>query len=229
MRALQAQIEADVGRLMGAVLAEVFGEIERHYPGQRTIEELTDVTSGGTPLRSRSEYYAEGRIPWVKTGELKDDLIIETEEYITDKGLENSSAKLFPVNTLLVAMYGQGQTRGRTGILGIEAATNQACCAILPNPNKFDPFYLQFWFRSMYQTLRRHSESHGGNQPNLNQTIIRNLRPPLPQLDIQKHYVSYVRSFEEEISLMHIAQKRDGGLLDELEQSILAQAFQGEA
>ncbi len=154
LRKLQADIEADVGRLMEAVLAEVFGEVQSRHPGQRPIHQLTSVTSGGTPLRSRSEYYEGGTIPWIKTGELRDNLVLEAEEYITTEGLDNSSAKVFPVGTLLIAMYGQGQTRGRTGVLGIEAATNQACCAILPNSDEFDPVYLQYWFRHMYQSLR---------------------------------------------------------------------------
>lgn len=228
LRRLQAEIEADVGRLMEAALAEVFREIENRHPGDRQIYQLTRITSGGTPLRSRSDFYEGGTIPWVKTGELRDGLVIQAEEYITAKGLENSSAKIFPVGTLLIAMYGQGQTRGRTGVLGIEAATNQASCAILPNPNEFVPAYLQYWFRHIYQSLRAQTESRGGNQPNLNQMIIRDLKPPLPNILDQKYCVSQLKTIETEVSQLQGEQERYSSLLGELEQSVLAQAFRGE-
>lgn len=228
LRQLQAEIEADVGRLMEAVLAEVFGEIKSRHPGERPIHQLTSVTSGGTPLRSRSEYYEDGTIAWIKTGELRDNLVTEANEHITTLGLDNSSAKVFPVGTLLIAMYGQGQTRGRTGVLGIEAATNQACCAILPNPNEFESFYLQYWFRYMYQLLRAQTESHGGNQPNLSQTIIRELKPPLPNVEDQKHYVAHLKLIETEVDQLLGGQEHNNSLLDDLGQSILARAFLGE-
>src|SRR3989337_1221281 len=84
---------------------------------------------------------------------LKDNVITDTEEHITEGAIENSAAKVFPVGTLLVALYGQGQTRGRTGVLGIPATTNQACCAILPVPELFESIYLQYWFRYKYNEL----------------------------------------------------------------------------
>src|SRR6266498_1038405 len=94
-----------------------------------TIGAIATTTSGGTPSRQHSEYYG-GTIPWVKSGELKDGLITMAEETISDIGLNKSNAKLFPAGTTLVALY--GATVGRTGILGIDAATNQAVCAIFP-------------------------------------------------------------------------------------------------
>ena len=226
-RALHEEIVRDTGRLMDAVLAEVFEKIDSLAGHDKSIEQITDVTSGGTPLRSKKEYY-QGDIPWVKTGELKDNTIFDTEEHITQEAIENSNAKLFPVGTLLVAMYGQGQTRGRTGILGVEAATNQACCAILPNKDIFDSYYLQFWFRFMYSTLRQESESRGGNQPNLNQRIIRRLKPPLPDIATQRKIVSQLRSIEFEITEMRKNQAKEAKLLDDMEQAILTQAFRGE-
>ena len=91
------------------------------------LGDVCQTTSGGTPQRGNSNFYG-GRIPWVKSGELNDGLISGTEETITDKGLKNSSAKLFPCGTLLIALY--GATVGKLGVLGMEAATNQAVCAI---------------------------------------------------------------------------------------------------
>ncbi len=98
--------------------------------------------------------------------------------------------KLLPIDTLLVAMYGQGQTRGRTGLLAVKATTNQACFAILPNYDKFEPRFLQFWFRANYHRLRQSSEGRGGNQPNLNGDILRSEEIPLPSLEVQRQIVN---------------------------------------
>ena len=226
-RKLHQTVVEDTNRLMDAMLADVFGGIGKSASSTKTIEAMTTVTSGGTPSRSRMDYYG-GTVPWVKTGELKDNTIMDTEEYITEQAVRESSAKEFPVNTLLVAMYGQGQTRGRTGVLGIKAATNQACCAIYPNPDEFDPFFLQFWFRHMYSNLRQQSESRGGSQPNLNQGIIKRLKPPLPDSREQRKYAEHLRQAEAEIAEMQKTQEDDSRLLDQMQQAILAQAFRGE-
>src|SRR5262245_27142339 len=92
-----------------------------------SIGEIAETTRGGTPSRDRPEFYT-GNIPWVKSGELKDGLITQVEESITDNGLAASNAKLFLKGTVLVAMY--GATVGKTGLLGIDASTNQAVCAL---------------------------------------------------------------------------------------------------
>lgn len=96
-----------------------------------TIDRVVNVSSGGTPSRTRPDYW-NGDIPWVTTSEIDGSTIYEATQSISELGLKESSAKLFPVGTILVAMYGQGQTRGRAGVLGIEAATNQACAALKP-------------------------------------------------------------------------------------------------
>ncbi len=99
------------------------------------IGEIAETTSGGTPSRNHSEYY-RGTIPWVKSGELNDAIVSKTEEYLSEEGFINSSAKIFPHGAVLIAMY--GVTVGKTGILGIDAATNQAICALLPFGNVFN-------------------------------------------------------------------------------------------
>jgi type I restriction enzyme S subunit len=96
----------------------------------RRLGDIAETTSGGTPDRKNTIYFG-GTIPWVKSGELEDSFISVTEEKISSQGLKNSSAKIFPEGTLLMAMY--GATVGKTGILKIQAATNQAVCAIFPS------------------------------------------------------------------------------------------------
>lgn len=98
------------------------------------------IASGGTPNRKKSEYFENGTIPWVKTGDLKPQYINEAIDCITKDGLENSSARLFPKETVLIAMY--GATIGATSILGIEASTNQACAAFCLQKNVFQRIYI---------------------------------------------------------------------------------------
>jgi len=142
------------------------------------IRELAETCSGSTPSRGRKDYFG-GEIPWVKTGELIDGIITQTEESITQLALKETNLRILPRGTLLIAMYGQGQTRGRTGLLDCEATTNQACFAILPNES-FIPAFLQYWFRYSYDRLRRNSQGRGGNQSNFNGNVLRSELVPVP-------------------------------------------------
>ncbi len=142
---------------------------------------LTKVTSGGTPSRKKAEYYNNGDIPWVKTGDLKNKHVVEASECITEAALENSSAKLFPKGTVLVALY--GATIGECSILDLEAATNQACGAILPT-SKVDSTYLYYFFKANQKKLI--SLGVGGAQPNISGGILKSLQIPLPPLPEQR-------------------------------------------
>ncbi|MCT7966441.1 restriction endonuclease subunit S [Laspinema sp. D1] len=148
------------------------------------LEEICQTTSGGTPSRSIASYY-DGTIPWVKSGELNDCLIYDTEEKITEQAIKNSSAKIFKPETLLIALY--GATIGKLGILKISAATNQAVCAIF-NTKYVDRDYLYFYLLTRRKNLIELSS--GGAQPNISQEIIRRLKIPLPPLEEQKRIVA---------------------------------------
>ena len=133
----------------------------------RSLGELCKTTSGGTPSRSKPHYF-EGTIPWVKSGELPDGIVIQNSEYISDEAISNSSAKLLPAGTLLVALY--GATVGKLGILSRPAATNQAVCAIFPS-EAIDTKFL-FW----YLLAKRPwliGQAAGGAQPNISQGVVR--------------------------------------------------------
>lgn len=138
---------------------------------------LCQTTSGGTPSRRNPAYYG-GSIAWVKSGELPDGIVTRVEEYITEEAVRDSNAKVFPVGTLLIAMY--GATVGRLGILGMDAATNQAVCAIFP-PTQLNNNYL-FWFLKSIRPFFV-SASIGGAQPNISQSVVRNVEIPLPYPD----------------------------------------------
>jgi len=155
------------------------------------IGKFFQTSSGGTPLRSKNEeYFKDGNIPWIKSGELK-DYIYEAEEYITDSGLKNSSAKIFPVDTVLVAMY--GATAGQVGLLKISASTNQAICGILPNP-KVLPEFLYLMLNSKTQNFI--NISVGGAQPNISQELIRSIKIPIPSLDEQQKIVDEILNYK---------------------------------
>jgi len=156
------------------------------------------TSSGGTPLKGRAEYYENGTVPWVKSGEVGQGLITSAEERITEAGLENSSAKIFPAGTVLVAMY--GATAGQVGLLGIDAATNQAVCGILPNPS-IVPAFLFFHLKGRTDELI--GLSTGGAQPNISQAIIRALLIPLPPLDTQRSIVAEIEAEQAMVAANH--------------------------
>jgi type I restriction enzyme S subunit len=179
------------------------------------IGNLVETSSGGTPSRNIKEYF-EGKIPWVKSGELEDNIICDTEEKITENGLQSSSAKLFPKGTLLIALY--GATVGKTGILGIDATTNQAVCAILNKKNLVNEIFLQNYFIFKREQLITYSS--GAAQPNISQEIIRNFVIALPPYSEQKkiaHILSTIDSaFEKSAQVIEKTKELKKGLMQEL-------------
>lgn len=161
-----------------------------------TLEEIASVSSGGTPSRNTPEYW-NGDIPWVTTAEVKFNTITDTAEKISSQGLENSSAKLFPINTILMAMYGQGKTRGQVAKLGIKATTNQACAAIVLEKNHDVDYYFQF-LMSRYESIREMSNS--GGQENLSGGIVKSIQVPVPPLPEQKKIAQILSTWDKAIT-----------------------------
>ncbi|MBS6801001.1 MAG: restriction endonuclease subunit S [Clostridiales bacterium] len=194
IRLRRAQLQK-LDELVKARFVELFGGIHNSnkYP-YKPIQELTDVIIGGTPNRDVNEYWECGTIPWVKTTELQNNLIKEVDESITKKGLNSSSAKLVPPGTVLIAMYGQGKTRGMTAYLNIEACTNQACACILPSDQINQTFLWKFLILS-YDNLR--GMAKGGNQPNLNGTIIKNYPILYPPIELQEQFAAFVEQTDK--------------------------------
>jgi type I restriction enzyme S subunit len=145
--------------------------------GSDTLGSIFETSSGGTPNRARQEFW-NGSIPWITTSLVGFNIITEADEFITEAGLSNSSAKPFPEKTILIAMYGQGKTRGQVAMLGIKAATNQACAAILPRED-IDPRFVFLCLGSRYEEMRRLSNS--GGQENLSQGLIQALQFSYPK------------------------------------------------
>ncbi len=149
-----------------------------------TLGSIARITSGGTPERTKPTYW-NGTIPWVKTAQIQSWTISAEciDEWITQEGLEKSSARMVPKGTILMAMYGQGKTRGQVAILGLNATINQACAAILLKPEA-DRDYVYQQLRFRYETIR--ALSNTGSQENLNAELIREIAFPLPALEVQK-------------------------------------------
>ncbi len=154
-----------------------------------TLKEMYPTSSGGTPSRTKDEYYSGGTINWVKTKELKDRFLWNTEEKITELGLKNSSAKIYPKHTVLMAMY--GATIGQLAILGSEAATNQACCAFRIHESDFGyPFLFFYLLRNRTEII---SLGAGAAQQNVSQDVIREIelvKPPLKLVQLFNELVS---------------------------------------
>lgn len=176
---LAAVCEAE--RLQKAAMQDLLDADLNAWP-KKPIGEVFKVTTGGTPSRSNALFW-HGNIPWVKTGEVNYSVIESTEECITTMGLNGSAAKLCPPGSVLIALYGQGPTRGRVGMLGIEAAVNQACAVIHPN-SEFDPWFVYYYLAGNYLALR--AMAQGAAQPNLNLAMIKSFNIPTPTLEQQK-------------------------------------------
>lgn len=219
-----AQLQArDIALLRGRLLNEVFksiGDMPRKVLGNHA-----STTSGYTPSRGNKGYWESAEIPWVKTGEVAFAPITRTEESISKLALAECSLTLLPPKTVLVAMYGQGKTRGQSAILEVSATTNQACFAILPN-DTWEPEFLYYWLVSSYQDLRELSNDRGGNQANLNGALLKALEIPAPERWRQQQIVQRIQAALGEVDALEAASKVMLADLAQLPQRLLAQAFE---
>ncbi|EEU7142917.1 restriction endonuclease subunit S, partial [Campylobacter coli] len=191
----------------------------------KNLGEIANTSSGGTPSRNKKEYWENGNIKWLKSGELNDGYIDFIEENITEEAIKNSSAKIFQKGTLLIAMY--GATAGKLGILNLDSATNQAICAFLhkdKNIKFLEKFLFYFLFFLRDKIIK---DSFGGAQPNINQTYIKNLQIPLPPIKEQEQIASHLDELSSHVKNLkqnYQAQIKD---LQELKNSLLDKAFKG--
>jgi type I restriction enzyme S subunit len=185
------------------------------------LESFLSTSSGGTPNRAVGEYY-KGDIPWLKSGELKDGVIHSSEEYITQKGLDNSSAKLFPKGTLLIALYGANV--GKTGLLAFDTTTNQAICGIFARQDIIATNYLWIYFLAIREKLLK--ISFGSAQPNISQVIIKQQLIPLAPLAEQQRIVTRVEELMTLCDRLEAQQKAEKDICLELNNSAIHQLVQ---
>jgi type I restriction enzyme S subunit len=187
----------------------------------KKLGEICLTTSGGTPSRRNPEYYY-GDIPWVKSGELDKGLILDTEEKITMAALKNSSAKIFPRGTLLIALY--GATIGKISFLGVDAATNQAVCGIFQSPYIDHKFLYHFLFFSKPNLVKK---SIGGAQPNISQGILKDLIIPFPPISEQQQIVTKIEELFSELDKGKQQLETVRMQLKTYRQAVLKWAFEG--
>ena len=180
------------------------------------LGDIFKISSGGTPLKSKPEYYENGTIRWVRTGDLKNKYITKIKGLITEEALNNSSAKLFPFDTVLIAMY--GATIGACSILSVKAATNQACAAFLPN-KEVQSSYLYYFFCSKKNDFIKMGV--GGAQPNISATILKGVQMPLPPLETQKQIAKTLDTTAELLAM----RKQQHAELDNLIKSTFYDMF----
>lgn len=196
---LQEEQLREYDRLAQSLFYTTFGDPATNPKGWevKKLGEVAETTSGGTPSKAHNEYYEGGTIPWLRSGEVSQGLIYKTELFITQAGLDNSSAKIIPVNSVAIAMY--GATVGEVGIIKAPMSTNQAVCSIFPNESVM-PIYLLYFLRAMkphYINI-----AAGGAQPNISQAIIRNTKLPLPPLALQQTFAAQIEAIEQQKALI---------------------------
>ncbi len=218
-----AQVQLSDTRLLRARLLKAFFA-ELDAAPKKKLGDYAQTTSGSTPSRGNKQYWQPAEIAWVKTGEVAFAPITATEEAISKLALTECSVSLLPPKTILIAMYGQGKTRGQSAILEIPATTNQACFAIMPN-DTWEPDFLYLWLKSSYQDLRDLSEDRGGNQANLNSALLKALEVPAPSKTEQQQIVARIQAAMTEIDALENSSKAALEDINRLPSRVLAQAF----
>ena len=171
---------------------ENFADLPKGW-GTIKINQVAEIFTGATPLKSNANYYENGSIPWVTSGSLNNEFVDSADSFVTDLALKETNLKLLPKHTLLVAMYGEGKTRGKCSELLIEATTNQAIAGIVLNDRyPISRKFLKFYMFKNYADIRR--QSSGGVQPNLNLGLVGNIIFPLPCLAEQTQIVAILES-----------------------------------
>lgn len=188
------------------------------------LGEVFEVEVGATPSRQKAEYW-NGEIPWVSSGEVHFDTISQTNEFITQEGLKHASTNIQPVGTVMLAMIGEGKTRGQAALLNVEAAHNQNTAAILVSKTSCEPKYVYYFLMLNYENTRR--VGSGNNQKALNKERVRALRFPFTSFEEQS---LIVQEIESRLSVCDSIQKTVDTALQQAEalrQSILKKAFEG--
>ena len=189
----------ELDALAQSIFYSMFGDPITNEKGWevKKLGEVCKTTSGGTPSKGHNEYYEGGTIPWLRSGEVNKMYIYNAELFITEEGLQNSSAKWFPENTVVVAMY--GATVGQVGILKNKMTTNQAICGIFPN-EYFIPTYLYHFLLSKKEEYLKLAT--GGAQPNISQNIVRDTLVCCPPIATQQEFADKIEAIEKQKALI---------------------------
>lgn len=194
--------------------------------GAIKINQVAEIFTGATPLKSNANYYENGSIPWVTSGSLNNEFVDSADSFVTDLALKETNLKLLPKHTLLVAMYGEGKTRGKCSELLIEATTNQAIAGIVLNEKyPISRKFLKFYMFKNYADIRR--QSSGGVQPNLNLSLVGNIIFPLPCLAEQTQIVAILETKLTACDQLAAELAKQLKQAELLKQAVLKAAFSG--
>ncbi len=199
---------------------EWLGEVPEHW-NVGSIRWLTRRYSGGTPDKANHAYWEDGTIPWLNSGAVNDRLITEPSTFITDEALANSSAKWIPKGALVMALAGQGKTKGMVAQLAIPSTCNQSMAAIIPG-TAFDARFLFWWLESNYENIR--NMAGGDLRDGLNLELLGNIQCPLPLRPEQTQIASFLDSETAKIDVLVTEQGRLIELLKEKRQAVIAHA-----
>ncbi len=222
LRAKRREALEQLESLTQSIFIEMFGDRTTNPKGfpKLPISDVTEISTGSTPSRGEEGYF-DGVIPWLKTTEVEGEPIWNTQEKLTEAGFKAIRGKLHPVNSIIVAMYGQGQTRGRCCLLKVEAACNQACGVIRPS-HDFDSNFMFCQLRLAYDELR--ALGRGGNQENLNLQLLGSFKILLPPLALQQTFATRIQV----VNTLKTAQRAAQSELNALFATLQHRAFRGE-
>jgi type I restriction enzyme, S subunit len=225
-KAAQTQLQ-DSRLLRSRLLKQFFAPLDAGP--KKKLGDFAATTSGVTPSRDNEAYWQPAEIAWVKTGEVDFRPITAVREAISKKALAECSLSLLPPKSILIAITGEGKTRGRSAVLEIPATTNQHCFAILPNET-WEPSFLQLWLRASYQDLRELSEGRGGSRSALSGAQLKALDVPAPSKTEQQALVLRIQAAMVEVDAIEECAKTALADIQCLPSRVLAQAFnpQGE-
>ena len=211
--------------LYNEYLKSIFWEMFLKEKGkweEKSLNEIANLSMGGTPSTNVESYWKNGNINWMKSGDIKGDFILEIPNRITQGGFKNSNTTIYPVGTVVIALNGQGKTRGTTAILKIETTSNQSVVGIMIDKEKIVSEYLHFNLKLRYEELRNLTGDDA--RTGLNLTILRNLKIPLPPLPLQKKFADIV----EKVEKLKEKQKKSLEDSEELFNVLMQKAFRGE-
>lgn len=186
---------AQIDKLLHAQFEKMFGDVENTIYDLKDIKSFADCYAGATPSTRVVDYWENGNIPWMSSGEVHQGRVIRTEQYITQKGYDNCSTKMVPKHSIVIALAGQGKTRGTVAVTEIDLCTNQSLCAIIPNSTVL-PDYLYYHLKGRYMEIRRlaaNADGRGG----LNLAIINKIKVIVPPMEKQLEFVSIAEQAEQ--------------------------------
>lgn len=202
---------------------EWLGDIPEHWEVKKLSYGFKKIGSGTTPASGNEEYYNNGIINWLQTGDLNDGEINSTSKKITEQALKDySTLREYPIGSLVIAMY--GATIGKVGLLNIATTTNQACC-VIAEPISFDTKYVFYWFVGNKEYVV--SKSYGGGQPNISQELIKSLRLPCPPKTEQSKIVQRIETETQKIDATISKIEKEIELLQEYRTALISEVVTG--